>query len=405
MSRNPISRREAFGAIAGAGSLALAGCVSSVLPGNSVDPVWRHDLDQATGASPPAMGDDQVLVGGQDKALYGLGVADGETQFRVETGGPIEARPVAPDAGGPYHVHSTDGDLYTVDPSGARRWHTEGLHERGVLGRYGSLVVDIDLTDDVLRGYDAGSGERRFERESDLYLPPEGVGDHIALQQPAETDEHRLVVLAQDGSVQWQTEPSRLYPNVGADSRLLVATRGPDVTGYDPADGTVRWTGSVAGMEAFHGVELGSLVYLRPSYSGPEDEVVALERDTGHVRWRRTAGYRVEAIEPTDDAVFVGSSVDDPDGGTLARVDCFGPDGTQRWTTVTERPTMEDVVVSGDSVVAVSKRSLAALDRETGETRWTYDPGEGGRLAVVRASGSVFVSNLDRGRVAKLPTM
>ncbi|WP_435365252.1 PQQ-binding-like beta-propeller repeat protein [Haloarchaeobius sp. DYHT-AS-18] len=402
--RNPLSRREALGVIAGTGSLTLAGCVSSVLPGNSVDPVWRRDLDRSRGASPPTVGGQHVLVGGQDKALYGLALDDGTTQFRVETGGPIEARPVAPDSGGPYHVHSTDGDLYTVAQSGDRRWHVEGLHERGVLGRYGSLVVDLDLTDDLLRGYDVKTGERRFEREHAGYRPPEQAGDAIAVVFPAETDDHRLAVLSQAGSVRWETEPSRLYPAVGADSRLLVASRGPDVTGYDPAEGTVRWETTVTGRDGFDTVRLGSLVYLHSFHGTSENEVVALDRQTGEIRWRRTAGYRVTAVEPTDDAVFVGSEVDDPDGGILARVDCFGNDGTRRWKTTTEMPSLERLVVSGDAAVAASNRSLTALDWETGKTRWTYEADSHGRVAVAGAPDGVYVSNIDRGKVAKLPT-
>jgi len=112
-----VSRRRALGSLATVGSLAIAGC-SSLPQLGGVEPQWVREFDDASGASPPVVTADHVLVGAQDKAFYALDTESGNTQFRYETGGPIEAAPTAAGESGPYFVHSTDGDLYAVDTDG-----------------------------------------------------------------------------------------------------------------------------------------------------------------------------------------------------------------------------------------------------------------------------------------------
>lgn len=132
-------------------------------------------------------------------------------------------------------------------------------------------------------------------------------------------------------------------------------------------------------------------------------KVSALDRQTGATQWKQSAGYDIEFIDQTADAVFLGSSVDDPDGGTLGRVDCFGLDGTRRWKTVTELPSVEKLIVSGPYVVAASERQFTVLDRENGEECWTHTPESYSRLSVQAEDEALYVSYLDRGAVARFP--
>ncbi|WP_210424054.1 outer membrane protein assembly factor BamB family protein [Halorussus ruber] len=426
------SRRELLGSIAAAGSLSLAGCssLSSLREsvekslGGSVEPTWRYDIPNASAASPPVVADGQVLVGAQDKALHGIRASDGTAEFRVETGGPIEARPAVPERGGPYHVHSTDGDLYTVNPTGERLWHREGLDERRTIARAGSLLVDLDpysrSDDERVRGFDAETGEKRFERPvANSYRTAGLTADLFAVQVPADLETRVAALSPSDGSVRWQTEAWSSYPTVVAEDELVIVARratdgygsvtGSVVAAYEPDDGSVLWRARLD--KEIDGLpRLGPQVYVvvhNEDYSN--EEVVALNRQTGEVVWRASAGYDVESIEPTADAVFVGSEVNDPDGGSLARVDCFGLDGTRRWKVVTDAPTVDELVAVGAVVVVSAERELVAVAPDSGETRWRYEPESHSRLALATANRgatdeSLYVSYVDAGAVAEFPT-
>ncbi|ELY91978.1 outer membrane protein assembly factor BamB family protein [Natrinema altunense] len=406
-SRN-WSRRQALASLASAGTLALAGCsLSSVLPG--VQPLWEHDFSTATAAGPPSATDDHVVVGGQDKRLHGF-TADGERILSVETGGPIEAQPAVPSSGGPVHVYSTDGDLYTVGLSGERLWHVEGQVRNGWLGRHGSLLVAIHPDGGVVTGYDASDGTRRFQRPGRAYPYPTLSDSACLFLVTNSDDDTKLVTLAPaTGEVLWKSTPRTGYPSVVAAGDRIVTVHDSTVRMRRVRDGHVLWRTVVDGdVTSYVGlpVWLGDHVYVRVRRDDRSDELVAIERDGGTVRWRRTVGYELETVTATSHGVFAASSVDDPDGGILIRLDAFDLDGTRRWQTTTDIAIggrVEALGRAGVILFAASDNELAAYDPATGKRRWRYDP-ETSRIGVTTAAGALYVSYRDRGGVARLPT-
>ncbi|RDZ40068.1 hypothetical protein C5B86_17280 [Haloferax sp. Atlit-19N] len=398
-----VTRREVLGTLAAVSSLSVAGCSS--IPGlGGPRPVWRRDIDGAFMAGPPAVTDGLVLAGMQDKALYGLRREDGSTAVRFETGGPIETRPVAPASGGPYHVHSTDGDLYAVDSSGDELWRDEGTAHRARLVRTGSLVAELDFAgpESTLTGYDPQTGDRRFERAVSSYSLDGVADDSVVVRVPVSETESRVVSLSPaDGSVRWRTDTQRWYPRAVADSQLVVAAWDGTLTAYGPSDGSVRWRISIG--DVGRTLVLGSQVYLTRDRPDGRQGLLAFDRETGEKRWANPVGYQIRAVEATDDAVFVGSRVDDPDGGILGRIDRFDLDGTRRWQTVTGLPSLDSLAVTGSRVVAVWDRGFEVLSRKTGETRWSYEPESHSRLSLRVEPASVFVSYVDDGAVARFP--
>ena len=406
-SRN-WSRRQALASLASAGTLALAGCsLQSVMPG--VQPLWERSFSTAVAAGPPAATDEHVVVGGQDKRLHAF-TADGEQVFTVETGGPIEARPAVPASGGPVHVHSTDGDLYTVGLSGTELWHVEGQARDGWLGRQGSLLVDIDPIGGAVTGYDARDGTRRFQRSGREYPFPTLSGSACIFPVTNSDGDMKLVTLAPaTGEVLWESPARDVYPYVVAADDRIVTVRNSTVRMRQARDGHVLWRTAVAGDVTSHfgpPLWLGEHVYVRAGRDDRADELVAIDRDDGSIQWRRSVGYELETVTTTLENVFVASSVNDPDGGILVRLDAFALDGTRRWQTTTDIEiggTVEALRRVGEVLMVASDNELAAYDPASGSRRWQYDP-ESYRISVAAADGALYVSYRDKGGIARLPT-
>lgn len=402
-----LSRRAVLGAVASAGALALAGC-SGLSARREVEPVWQQSLPDASATGPPAATDGHVVVGAQDRSLHAFAAEDGTPAFSVETGGPIEARPAVPATGGPFHAHSTDGDLYTVGTDGERLWHEEGRSSRGRVVRTGSLVVRQDPTTDVVRGYDARSGTVRFEREPSGFLSPTLAGSVLPLRLGSTRT--RLVVFdPADGSVLWETEPRELYPPVAATEDQVVVVQGRTVRMRRARDGAVQWRTELdADIDPLYRapVWFGRDAYIRvDTGSDGANTLVALDREDGSVRWRRSAGYEIEGVAPASEAVYVASSVNDPDGGVLVRVDRFAPDGSRRWQVTTDLQiggTIQATGRLGEILFVASDNEVLALDPADGSRRWRYEPERG--LSVATDGDALYVSSRNAGGVARLPT-
>lgn len=404
----PVSRRVALATLASAGTVALAGC-SLAASLSSVDPLWEQDLSDAVGAGPPAGTDDYVVVGGQDRHIHGFS-ADGDRLIDVETGGPVEARPAVPETGWPIHVHSTDGDLYTVTDSGEQLWHVEGQARSGWVGRQGSLVVAIDPVAGTVTGYDARDGTRRFQRPSQDYPYPVLTETACLLLEPAADGSRQLVAVAPEtGDIRWRVSPDEWYPIPIAAGDRVATVRNSTIRWRRVSDGTVLWRQPVGGMGAgyFEGpIWVGDDIYLRIEHRDSADELVAMRREDGTIRWRQTVGYELETVTPAESGVVATSSVNDPDGGILIRLDGFDRDGTRRWQTTTDISIggrVEALGRAGEIVFAASDNEIAAYDPADGSRRWHHEP-DRSRIGVAAADDALYVSYRDTGRVARLPT-
>ncbi len=403
-----LTRRGALTSLAAVGTLAVAGCSSAADLRLGVNPVWERSFPTASGAAVPAATNWGVVVGAQDKHLYAFD-PDGERLFDVETGGPIEARPVVPATGGPVHVHSTDGDDYTVSRSREVLWSAEGQSRRGWLGRHGDLCASADPVSTQLVGYDARTGERRFTRPTDRYPSPVLADGACLYHAPTNGDRTRLTALeTASGEQLWATPPRDTWtPVVAAGDRVLTRRRGM-VRSRAVADGRVRWRADVPGespLTAMQPLWVGEGVYLGVRRRDQPDRLLVLDRADGTRRWRRTVGTELEGVAPTADGVVVASSVNDPDGGILIRLDSFTHDGTRRWQTTTDLQiggTIQTVGRVGAAVVAASDTAVAAFDPDDGSQRWHFNS-ESYRLGVAVGDERLYVSYRSTGGVARLP--
>jgi outer membrane protein assembly factor BamB len=400
------TRRAALATLGAATLSGLAG-YNTVDELTDARPVWRASIADGLNAGPPAATDDRVVLGTQDKRVYAYDAASGSREYVVETGGPVESRPAVSQRDQLAHVHSTDGDRYAIDGSGAVVWQEEGTHSRGYLSRAGSLLVEYDPRDDRLVGYDAGSGTRRFTREPAAFRFPGLTSDVFVVPVPAGRDQRRIVALSPaDGAVRWVSEPAQYRDLAVHDDRVVDVTV-DTVTMRALADGSVQWQTELDAeieMVYGYGVQFDGDVYLRLRNRDPPGEVVVLDGATGDVRWRRTAGYEVERVVPADDGVYAASSVNDPDGGVLARVDGFAPDGTRRWQRTTDIAiggTVETCMLVDGLLVVGSDRRIRAYATSDGSPRWHYEPES--RLHVHGTDDALYVSYRDDAGIARLP--
>jgi len=395
-----ISRRQGLAALGSVGIAGLAGCsLRSVT--DRVWPRWEESLS-ATAASPPAATADHVVVGGQDRQLHGF-TADGTRTLRVETGGPVETRPAVPTTGGPVHAYSTDGDLYTVTTDGERLWHVEGRGTRARLERHGSSFVVVDSTDETVTGYDAVTGATRF-RETSGFYPPPVVADGLCLLPAVDGAPGPVAVDPETGDRLWTADYGDVYSTALGDEHV-VTRLGETVRCHRARDGRLRWE-TTAADSVYSSLAVGDdRVYVSAERSDTNDQLVVIDRESGEITARHTVAYRVGALAAADGGVFVGSTVNDSDGGTLIRLDAFGDDDSRLWTRTTELTTggtIETLGRVGRLLYVANDRAVGAYDPATGERRWRYDP-NAHRVGVATGNETLFVSHRSTGKLVRLP--
>ncbi|WP_248895214.1 PQQ-binding-like beta-propeller repeat protein [Haloplanus halobius] len=172
-----------------------------------------------------------------------------------------------------------------------------------------------------------------------------------------------------DPSVAWRRTPARYdaAQPVIDDGTAYVAFDG-DLVNLALADGDTRWT-----VDAGHASESAPAVHDGVVYAtvwNGGDSVprglIAVDADTGDVRWRALTDNDVNAAPtPTDDAVFVGGGYENEE------VAAVNHDGTVRWRRTLGEYAAAPAVADGRAIYATGESaSVVACDTDTGETVW-----------------------------------
>ena len=263
--------------------------------------------------------------------------------WRFTAGGPVTGTPAIAD--GVVYIGSYDGSLYALDAeSGERRWaYATGARafERDMkvpLGISGSALISDDLVivgdaDAVLHGVNRDTGEAVWQTSVEvapngsIWSSPVGSGEavFVGVASVAKEEGFRGSVVALDratGKIQWQTW---MTPE-GVDGAGVFAV---------PAIDTTRRTLYAATQNAYS---------ARPAPYGHVISIVALDTDTGAIRWSFAAPPNDGQTSPMADVGISASP-------GLITVEIDG------------RP--RDLVVEGQK-----SGVLWALDRDTGELVW-----------------------------------
>jgi outer membrane protein assembly factor BamB len=311
---------------------------------------WRADVGSAIETT-PVVDDGAVYAGTDGGSVVRHAVDDGGQEWRFEADAPILDLAVAGDAvlgvSGTVEL-AADQTVHAIEAeSGAQRWTFSP----------GNWWLDLLATRDGTV-YVATADDALGPTGQTLFAVPVGSGNPA---WSAEIGDPREAVLTDDGI--FVSSTGRLYAFDRADGtkRWHVETPDPVYTTLAAADGTV-----VQGFQPEDAEVYGLLAGFDPG--------------SGEERWRLDE-WTVTSVSARNGDLYAG-------GAAVAAVD--PADGTARWRTEWSGFVTEAGI--GERRVYAGSESVRALDRERGETAWTWspDPAQGGVQAAGITDGRLY---------------
>jgi len=296
----------------------------AALPSYALTSLWKAPLSAPKRrkgyrleSAAPEVTASRIYIGSLSGVLVALDVKTGSRIWKVDTGGPIESRPLAKD--GTIYIGNTKGKLLALDAdTGALRWMYTGNDE--ITSRplvYGEAIYVTTAQDTLLR-----LSKQTGARLGALQLAQ--FSDAITLRSQADLSSYGslLLIALSEGSVvaydmatdaiRWRqslrgTTAGHLYdsdstPLVLSALRgaVLVGTYRQGIYAIDPSHGAVVWKREGGSFTDY--VEAQGTVYLTTA----DHAVEALDAATGAVKWRLAiAGRDVALTNP----VLLGTQV------------------------------------------------------------------------------------------------
>lgn len=284
----------------------------------SGDEVWSQDLDGASGQC-PAVARELVVVGSDAGTLHALDIESGEPEWTTDLPGPVAGPTIAAET---VYAGTAEDSATGTDPQAC-----------ALALESGEIEWSVGIAENAV-DYPAVAG-------GNVYVGAEwtaGLQGHLYALDP------------DDGSDRWHVEGTRMQPPTATEEYVLAPHLGPrvydhggrprartnfngHVIGSPATDGTLYYTGTTGryvfpselvgpGPEWF--TEVGGRPTAAPALTEStiyltraEDDVVALDRSNGEIRWTWNAdGDVVTGPTVADGGVFVGTGE-----GTLIRLE------------------------------------------------------------------------------------
>lgn len=392
-----LSRRHFLGTT-GAIITGLSGCATgSPAPEPTDDwPTWRHDahrtgVSDATGPTageiawkrsfesrpaPPVIAAETLVVGVDDKMVYGLARADGSIKWKDSLlSGTRNPATIVDDTA---YVPARTG-FYAYDlETGTEQWNVEyPAPGKGHLYHTPAAVGDSLYAGTTAFTYHSDPNSIRFEYRRD---------------QPS----HTAALSITDGSERWSktTGPSGRPPFVPAVANDTVFVGRDKIYALDTDTGETRWTHAPEDIAFWRDPAVASTEGLlvvpgERDEAGSSGVLVAIDIETGREDWRVTSDFVPAPPALTDDTVFLV-------GDHSAALDL--QTGEARWTAHEDQIVAAPPAITSDHIyVATAQGSLHAVDITTGEPQWQVQIGPGltgpavsnGRLYIATAQGAV----------------
>ncbi len=347
---------------------------------------WRFRMSNDVWGTPAVAGNRLYVTSFE---VHALDVATGQRQFKTRD----VAWTMAVADG---RIHASDGSsLYALDATdGSERWRVS-VEGWVYCVRVGAGTVVTGLRGGGVRGYDAATGEPRWER----------VGAQVEFETPeagpALVDGTvyyrgggRLHALdARTGTELWwhgledaAVAGGMPVPPVVADGRVHL-TAGNRVLALDAADGTERWRFDAPAVIFAPPAHAAGGVYA-VDYRGT---VYALTAHSGAERWR----VATEARQTAEPLLVSGGLVHLGSGGALYTLDAT--EGTPKWRFATQGDVVGSPVAAGGRLHFGSMdHCLYTVDAASGQLRWKLETGGAITGSPVVRDGVVYACSKDR---------
>lgn len=389
------TRRYALQSLAATGSLLVAGCLDETATptaGGEQAPASDAPTEtpRAATGSWPMFGAD---AGNSGYTRTGTGPGDtGTIAWRFDGGTPtLNASPVYVD-GTVYTGASGDpGGIFAIDPkTGDERWSVdpEGyvtsapavVDETLYVGTWGQRFYAIDTADGAERW--STTLAHRFGEASPVvvddtvYVATYGYGPLVVSGPEDEEKFKAAAIIALDagtGEEQWRYdefgEKDRFSSSPAVDAaHVYVGAEDGTVYALDRTDGTVAWTRAIAGHPDPDPAVVDGTVYYASLHDRDDTpgRLWALDATSGETQWTYDVADVSIRTSPavTDDTVYLAAST------TTA---CPGGGGTE------------------SECESSASGTLYAVDRQTGDRRWTASLPTDTRSSPAVADGYVYV--------------
>jgi len=334
---------------------------------------WRFMTDGDVVSSPTVVGA-TVFVGSGDGHLYALDRATGTRKWAFDAREPIFSSPAV--GGGAVYFGTRDGEFFAIDAAtGRERWTFAT----------GPLVA-------WPWGHESGdvyTSSPTFEQGTVFF----GAGDGRVYALNAATGKEKWHAQT-DGRV-------RASPAVDA-SRVYVGSADGRVYAFDRATGATKWRFETEGVKLRSGdfgfdrrtVQSSPAVANGTVFVGARDGwIYAIDAEKGSEKWR--FDHKVSWINTSpavvDGVVYAGSS----DAQFVQALDAAT--GKELWRTKTG-VTWSSPGIAGDMIyVGDGAGRVNAIDRKSGELRWSFRTGSTVYSSPTPSGDLVFVGSTDAG--------
>ena len=334
---------------------------------------WRFMTDGDVVSSPTVVGA-TVFVGSGDGHLYALDRATGTRKWAFDAREPIFSSPAV--GGGAVYFGTRDGEFFAIDAAtGRERWTFAT----------GPLVA-------WPWGHESGdvyTSSPTFDQGTVFF----GAGDGRVYALNAATGKEKWHAQT-DGRV-------RASPAVDA-SRVYVGSADGRVYAFDRATGATKWRFETEGVKLRSGdfgfdrrtVQSSPAVANGTVFVGARDGwIYAIDAEKGSEKWR--FDHKVSWINTSpavvDGVVYAGSS----DAQFVQALDAAT--GKELWRTKTG-VTWSSPGIAGDMIyVGDGAGRVNAIDRKSGELRWSFRTGSTVYSSPTPSGDLVFVGSTDAG--------
>ena len=410
-SRRP-TRRDFLGAVAGATTVALTGCISDEQPLDTEQPPIDDTPTQSPTGTPTATSTGtptpetqsgswpQFGAGprntGHSSAVTGPSSGDAEIAWRFDAGTPtMNTSPVvsdgtvyAPGSGDPGLIHAVDIEsgeqVWEFEPAGYATSAPALVDDTLYVGTWGKQFYAIDAT----------SGEQRWSQEighrfgasspavvdGTVYVGTNGDGP-LVVSGPDDEEQFEacafLALDAETGDTLWDYREFGERENIDSSPAVADGTVyfGGETSLYalDAESGEEVWTRDIpTHVDSSPAVADGRVYYGGPSESdsGPPAQLQAVDAESGETLW--TAGIDDVSLRTSpavmDGTVYVAAS--------SSRV-CMGVGG-------------------GESTChGVTRGQVYAIDAESGDEQWTAEIKTDTRSSPAVVDGTIYVGCRD----------